>query len=269
MPSLSLIQSAIHDAHFRDEPTAAARFVRADGLSAEQRLGIYRNNTFITLTAALGATYSVVKKLVGEDFFTHTAGAYLHEHPPRPGPLSEYGETFPDFLDDFEPAQSVPYLSGVGRLEWACNVAYHAADATPLKPEELQQIPTLQLPRLRFQLHPSHQFVTSCYPVDRIWMTNQPDAADEVIELGSGAELLIVRPRETVRIHRLDDGVFGFLMALGAGQSVEIACATALAANPDFDLAQAMITLLATGVFVASDFDPLGEHQQESTQCRT
>ncbi len=267
MPSLSLIQSAIHDAHFLGEPSAAAKFVVANGLSAERRLGIYQNNTFITLTDALRTTFSVVNRLVGDEFFSFAAHAFLKKHPPRPGPLFEYGETFPDFLETFAPASSLAYLAGVGRLEWAWNLAYYAAEATSLKPADLQGIPTHHLPGLRFRLHPSHQFVTSKFPVERIWRANQPGADDKTIELDGGAELLVVRPRESVCIHRLEGGVFGFLMALDANQSVEIAHMAALAANPDFDLAQVLVGLFATGVFVASALDPALQAHKENVRC--
>jgi hypothetical protein len=39
---------------------------------------------------------------------------------------------FPDFIEQFEPASSVPYLADVARLEMLRVRAFHAADADPL-----------------------------------------------------------------------------------------------------------------------------------------
>jgi len=48
----------------------------------------------------------------------------------RAAALAEYGDGFADFLAGFAPAQSLPYLADVARLEWAINAAYHAPIAS-------------------------------------------------------------------------------------------------------------------------------------------
>lgn len=266
MPSLSLIQAAFHDAHFLGDPQTVAPFIVEDGIPAKDRLRIYRNNTFITLAEALAATFPVIKRLIGEDCFTFAAQRFTKIHPPRPGPLFEFGESFPDFLRDFEPVANLEYLPDVGHLEWAMNTAYHAAEAVPLNPAELKSVPNAQHPELRFALHPSRSLLMSPYPIHRIWQANQADAHDATVALDHGAKLLVVRPHSEVLVHALDQGEFGFLLALGAGQTVAVSAAAAIRTDPAFDLNRAMVKLLNSGVFTAFSHGPQSNPTKENEQ---
>lgn len=256
MPKLSYVQRTIHDAHFKGETIEAERLIVPYGLSGSQRLNIYRNNTFITLTDALAKTYPVINKLVGDDFFTHTASEFIKKHPPLPGPLFEYGEEFPAFIDDFEAASSLPYLSDVARLEWAMNVAYHAPDATTLHASELVDIPENELAELQFSIHPSCLLVTSEYPIEKIWTANQADGELIEINLDHGIDLLVIRPEETVDFHIISSGTSSFLKSLKQGRNVEQAYTNTIALNPGFNPAGALIDLLTIGAFVAINADP-------------
>jgi len=99
------------------------------------RFAIYRNNVVVSLIDALAANYPVTRELVGEEFFAAMARDFIVAHPPRSPILAVYGVDTPNFaasIADFPPAQSVPYLSDMARLEAARIVVYHAADDMPL-----------------------------------------------------------------------------------------------------------------------------------------
>src|SRR5512147_2014157 len=68
------------------------------------RFGIYRGNTQANAAKAIEAAYPVVAKIVGTEFFTGLAAQYRSRFPSRDGDLNEYGESFADFLADFQPA---------------------------------------------------------------------------------------------------------------------------------------------------------------------
>ncbi len=250
MHDLSFVQSALYDAHFKDQSLIAETLIIPNDLTAAQRLNIYRNNTFITLSDALSHTFSVVHKLVGDDFFFYMAAQFLKEYPPKPGPLFEYGEKFSYFIDHFEPATSVPYLSDVARLEWVWNIAYHAAEATPIKISELAEISQDRLATAYFKLHPSCQFVTSQYSIYEIWLNNQSGAEEFEFDLDHGVNLLIMRPTDVVNIHVLDASASCFLTSLNMGSNVEQSYVSATSIDQKFDLTQTIITLFSTGVFV-------------------
>ncbi len=256
MHNLSDLQSAFHDAHFNNKTFEATKLIVPYGLSGIQRLNIYKNNTFITLTEALSKTYSVINNLVGDDFFTYTANEYLKNNQPRPGPIFEFGENFPDFLDQFEPAASLSYLSDVARLEWAWNIAYHAAEENPLSVQNLSSIPNDKLATISFNLHPSCQFITSEFPIDKIWYANQPNSSIDEITLDDGANILIVRPHESVNIHNLNPSIYHFLASLKAGQNVEQAYLMAIKNNRQINPAQTIIDLMDIGIFTDIHLKP-------------
>ena len=59
---------------------------------------------------------------------------HVRATPPTSPLLFEYGRDFPDFIERYEHAQSMPWLADVARIERAWLDAYHAADAQPLAP---------------------------------------------------------------------------------------------------------------------------------------
>ncbi|MGJ8610511.1 MAG: HvfC/BufC N-terminal domain-containing protein [Octadecabacter sp.] len=143
-----------------------------DGVPATKRFDVYRNNVAVSLTDALETAFPVVYKLVGNDFFRAMAGVYLRAHPPTSPLMMFYGEAMPDFLAGFAPAQSVPYLPDVARLELALRHSYHAADSTPIAPDALAQVVPDTLPDLTFTFAPSVRLVVSRYPLQSIWLAN-------------------------------------------------------------------------------------------------
>ena len=86
------------------------------------------------LVSALEARFPAIRKIVGEDFFKGAAKLFATTQPPRSPLMLFYGDAFPTFFADFEPAREVPYLADVARLEAARTRANHAADAKPLTP---------------------------------------------------------------------------------------------------------------------------------------
>jgi hypothetical protein len=230
------------------EPLAA--LVRADGIPPAQRLQVYRNNTMVSLTEALKETFGVVCQLVDERFFRYAAHAYIQRHPPRAPRLSEYGGDFADFLAQFERARHLRYLPDVARLEWAVNLAFHAADAPTLDPLDIAAIPAERHPGLRLHPHPSCQLLFSPYPVDRIWAGHQPGGSLDGVDLGAGeCRLLIDRRSNEIRFLTIGAAELAFLSALRDGRALQQAYESAVEADPAFDLAGALAKHLTRGTF--------------------
>jgi hypothetical protein len=225
-----------------------------DGLTAAARLRIYRHHVFTSLTAALAATFPVVRHLVGEGFFAYAADACIRRHPPAGPCLSEYGASFADFLAGFPPCGDHAYLPDVARLEWAMNEAFHADEAPPLEPAALA-MPADALGGIRLRLHPSVHLLESAWPVDTIWKANQADAdPDATVDLDMGGVRLAIRRLDDDAVfHPLDPGRFAFWQALGAGRTLGQAADAGLTADPGLDLAAALRELLAGGLVVDLD----------------
>jgi hypothetical protein len=250
MTPLHELQAAFRADILRDEANVAA-LVLGDGLAPAARLQIYRNNSFITLTEALKATFPVVCRLVDERFFSFAAHAFIRAHPPAAPCLAEYGAGFADFLAAFPPAASLAYLPDVARFEWALNAAYHAPDAPPLAPGRIVAVPTERQAALRFVLHPAVQLFESRFPISRIWESNQGGAESEAIDLDSGGCRLLIY-RAGIEVHYLspDKGSFAFLSALAGGSTFEGGYTAAAEAEPRFDLAAALGDCLRRQLFI-------------------
>jgi len=156
-----------------DPTRAAPAGVRnPGGAQATKRFDVYRNNVAAGLTDALETAFPVVDKLVGNEFFRAMAGLYLRAHPPHNPLLMYYGADMPAFLTAFEPAQTVPYLPDVARVELALRHSYHAADATPIAPDSLAALAPDTLPHVTFGFAPSVFVIPSAYPLHSIWWAN-------------------------------------------------------------------------------------------------
>jgi hypothetical protein len=217
-----------------------------------RRFGVYRNNVVAGLIDALEDTFPVVRRIVGDEFFSAMARVYAMANPPRSPVLLKYGETFPAFLQTFEPAQELPYLPDVAAIEFAWLRAYHAAEQRPLDRHAFLAVSEASAPQLRLVLHSSATVVRSAFPAITIWHANREQEVIEEIRLDqAGEDALIIRPAAEVGVHLLRSGNAAFLRALGAKRTLAAATLEARNENPDFDLASAISGVIDAGAVVA------------------
>src|SRR4051794_29210818 len=152
---------------------------------AEARLNIHRRHVLHSLTEALKANFPVVCRVVDPRFFAYAADTFIRSNPPTTPCLAEYGDAFPDFLSGFEPAQGLPYLPDLARLEWAVVEAKYAPDAVPITAESLRHVAVREYPSLSFTMDPSLRLLHAQSAVQRIWAAHQGCDEPESIDLGS------------------------------------------------------------------------------------
>jgi hypothetical protein len=254
MPSLRELQRGFAAATIFSDSTALASVGIVDGgLGASARIAVYRNNVLANYRKALSATYPVVEALVGPTFFGAAAEVFVRAHPSTRGDVNRYGGELARFLATYPPALGLPYLSDVARLEWAIDQAHIAPDADALDLGSLAAVPENTFGALTFVLHPSVRFVVSSYPIFRIWQANQRGHEhDEPVDLGEGGDaLLILRGIDGLGVHRLESGVYAFLLALGRRLCLADAVERATAADAAFDLGDALRTHIAMRTIVA------------------
>jgi len=249
-PSLAQIQAEFAARLAGRESGAPGGTIGPDGAVPLKRFNIYRNNAAATLIETLRARYPVIERLVGEEFFKATAYRFIAGHPPRSPALFEFGGGFPDFLAGFGPAQTLPYLPDVARLEWLRHAAYHAPDAEPMQAAALGRVPPKDAGRIVLRLHPSAGLLISDYPALSIWETN---IADEVVrEIGperAGEAALVLRRELEVKVIRLGPGGDILLDGITQGACLAEAATRAASAAPEFSLPDALGALLAAGAF--------------------
>jgi len=250
MPSLRELQLRFGAALFDGSAEPVLPWICSNGIDAESRIGIYRNNVREGFIKTLALEFPVVQRLVGEDYFRQLALRFLADHPSRSGNLYHIGQPFPPFLGRWFENTAYPYVADVAQLEWAYQESLAAADTEPLDPSVLLQFAPEAYPDLRFRLHPGCRLVRSAYPILRIWEVNQQEtAAQAIIDLGAGADFVLVRRvAEGAEFHRLALAEFELLVALAEGVTLGDAHDAGCSADPHFDVGAALRHLVALGV---------------------
>lgn len=222
-----------------------------NGSDSGARLAVYRNNVVSSLVDALAETFPVVQQLVGTEFFRAMAVLFVRQAPPRSRVLAHYGQGFPSFVADFEPARGLPYLADVARLEVARVAAYHAADADPVSDEcvAFALASGDRMGELKLVLHPSVSTLDSRHAVVTLWAAHQVDDGAEIasVNVDVPESALVLRAGLDVLVLRAPAGAVAFVKALRAGLDLGESASRALSAAPAFDLTAVLSQLLAHG----------------------
>jgi hypothetical protein len=229
-----------------------------NGSDPAARLAVYRNNVVCSLIDALADTFPVVQQLVGPDFFCAMAGVFVRQAPPKSRVLAHYGQAFPAFLARFEPAQTLPYLADVARLEMARVVAYHAADV-PGPTDEAVSLALASGDRtgeLQLSLHPSLTTLVSNHAVVSLWAAHQTEAEMEGVVIDEPEGAIVLRAGLDVLVLLAPPGSVAFIQALQQGQNLGEAAVHAATAASAFDLAATLSLLLAHGALAALHLPP-------------
>lgn len=255
MPSLHRLQAHMMQALLDGESESEAASMRlvTGGIAPLERLAVYRNNIEINFAASLRASFPAIWRLVGEDYFLQCARQFQRSQPSRSGDLQHVGAGFSEYLAALHADDEFRYLGDVARLEWLCQGSLLAANHAPLDLQKLAGVAASQYDTLSFRLHPTARLFVSDYPCLNIWEANahETSATDEVIELGVGAErVLIYRNQLQLQFYRLSIGELGFLRAVEAGAGFASAIEAGGACDVKFDAGSVLQRLVAMQVIV-------------------
>jgi hypothetical protein len=226
------------------------------------RFAVHRNNVLVALVDALAANFPVAQQLVGEDFFRAMASVFVRQQPPGLGALAHYGgsdDSWPAFIQGFEPARSVPCLADVARLEAAWLQALHAADAQPLTAAACQAVQAsgVALHGLQLAVHPALRLLRFEHAAVSVWAAHQTCGEVDLAHIDTAVPeaALLLRPDLVVQVLPVPvaqwAGLQALLAAIQAGASLGDAAAQALAADGHFDLTTPLGQLLVAGAFRA------------------
>jgi hypothetical protein len=224
-----------------------------NGKAAQKRYNVYRNNVMVSLINALAAAFPATVRITGVDFFRAMARFHVRATPPTSPLLFEYGRDFPDFIERYEYASSMPWLADVARIERAWLDAYHAADAEPLAPQALACIPAERLADTVLMPHPATRIVRSRFPAVAIFAANRSAGPVGRIETSEPEDALVTRPGLEVQVRRLPPSGALFLTRLIAGDPLGAAAAAALAGRQAFDLSANIAGMIGAGAFTAGN----------------
>ena len=228
-----------------------------DGSDPTTRFAVYRNNVVASLVGALGEGFPVVRELVDEAFFAVMARAFAMHDPPRSPVLADWGDSFADFVERFEPAAGVPYLADVARLERARVLAYHAADAPTIGADALARrfAETATIADARVRLHPSVHVVVSRFAIVSLWAAHHGHGEVARIDPCAREAALVLREGDDASVIRLPHDAAVFVHRLAQGDTLLRAAGEAEAAaasiGEPFDLARNLGVLVDHPVLCA------------------
>ena len=218
------------------------------GLVEGPGLWVHRNTVRLTLSDALGDLYPVTRQVVGDDFFAQAARLFLRDQPPVAATLLLWGGRFPAFLEELPPAQGLPYLPDLARLEWRRHQALHGPEAPVLTAGDLAALPVDQADALALTLHPTAGLVVSDWPVLDLWQAHQgPDGFDRLRFSPRRQDIVIVRPQAQVLLQALPPGGARFLACLDQG--IGPAIARAVEEEPGFNAGALLAQAVSAGWF--------------------
>jgi hypothetical protein len=227
-----------------------------DGDAEPAGLAVYRNTIAKGCVDALAANFPTVASLVGDDWFRAAAALFAVEHPPAGPALLAYGAAFPDWLATLRPADELPYLPAMARLDRMWTTALFANEADALAAEAFALAPDV-LAAARPRLHPSLAFAWFDSGLPGLWLAAGEPEPGEMTLVEEAQGVLIVRPADAVRSRLLDAAAFAFLTTASEGATLGEAITAAAEADPAADLATLFAALIADGVFSGLDLgDP-------------
>lgn len=225
-------------------------------------MGVYQNNTRLTLLSAVETTYPVIARVLGDEFFTGLARSYVITTPSVSGNLFGYAQQFSAWLrhwlaalEDRDEATELAYLPDLAQLEWLVHQAHFAPDAPAFDFNALQAVNPAQQGALCFVLHPSCALFTTDYPVAQIWRMHQGDAAsppsidwDAVPERSLLWRQSLSQFEIAVKLEECAAGAHQFLNDLASGETFMQAASSALAIEATLDLQALLLDLVSDGV---------------------
>jgi hypothetical protein len=246
MLSLREIQSAFSAAIRSDDAGLLASLVDDGGIASERRIQVYRNNHRLGALATMQATFPVIERLGGADWFRQTAARYQEMHPSRSGDLQYLGEQYPEFLRAELAGTEHCYFADVAALEWAYQLVLTAEHRAPVDVAVLRAVAPQDYERLLFVPRPAVRLVESEFPIFAIWHANQPSAPSvPEVRLDAGASrVLLIRRADHVELRELSEGSGLLLQQWQLGTQLGAAAAAAAARIPAFDLQSCLGELL-------------------------
>ena len=219
-------------------------------LSVEERFTIYQDSTHACLVNTLLAVYPVVAKLVGTTFFNGLAGCYIAQTPSQSPNLFAYGQSLADFITDFTPAKTLPYLADICRLEWAIHRVYYAATSTSLDFVALAKREASDPDSIIFQLPAASCLLQSPYPIDKIWQQNQVRSSEQAgtVNLNLGeVKLLIWRKNGNIVLETLSSEQWQLLRAIESQLPLAQLCSSLSESSMTINVVQLLTEFVKKG----------------------
>ncbi len=223
--TLSQFQHLFSQASLRSEETPAdaellGEIIPGGSLSSDASLEVYRTGHIVRLTEAMGETFEAVWWVAGDEHYFELAKEFLLKHSSSSYNLSDFGESFPDFLDERQPFSDLPFLADLARFEWLFKEVFHLPPHIGLTPEDFQRHPLSGNLRLTFGA--SIRLFRSPYSIYEVWKlrgTTQESLQENM--WNKPQWLLCYKHQQQVYIKHVREPEYLLLHHLNSGASIE------------------------------------------------
>ena len=206
-------------------------------LQDSARLHIYKNNIYHSQQQALAAQFPIVKQLVGERFFNGCCVEYIKNNTDNSSAMIYTGQLFSNFLQNFPPCSSLPYLSDIAALEWQTQRVRLACEQSAMCVQDFEQIDIERLQHSQVHYISALHLMQSDYGIYDIWAMHQADAAKQnnSIDINQSQQLLITRQQQQMHVLPLSQANYHCLFAWQQGSSILRGIEQTMQQHADFD----------------------------------
>ena len=212
------------------------------------KFALCRNQMHKTLASRLETVFPTVKSIVGNEFFTKLTAAYSRANKLIGPEAPEFSEGLPDFIDEFEPALSFPYLPDIGMLDLGYWKSLNALDHQSIQPNLFTELTPELLAKCRISLHPACYWFSSQYAIYHIWKLYHSSQPPQHIDHRVPQDVIIIRPQYKVEVHEIDTGFIKVLDTLDNSGTLQEAFDEGSAWDANFNTVTAIQFLVQNGL---------------------
>lgn len=212
---------------------------------------LYRERALANLHEQLLRVYPITRTLLTQPEFRAASDEYFSKSMPSAIDPMKFAKDFPEFLADFPTEKDLPYLVDVAMLDFGCYQSHQAMDATPTKSKIFTELTPDQLASRRVQLHPACFWMSSSFAIYDFWQRHHAKTRSATSSnTMETQEVVIIRPKFTVEVHKVDTGLVKTLDALDAGQTLNEALMEGSLADAKFNAVGAIQFMIQNGLIV-------------------
>jgi Putative DNA-binding domain len=154
-------------------------------------ISVYKESSYTMLFNHLKTTFPLCIRFVGDSFWYGLLHRYIHDTPCKHVDINQYGNTLPQYINEFNPAKQVPCLVSLCELEWVWHDVANKKLLAVFDYESFSKISSENLNKLRFHLNPTLTIIKSQYPIYQVWESNF-NKKNRQIDIDNNAESLII-----------------------------------------------------------------------------
>lgn len=182
---------------------------------------VHQRNLYAVAQAALAITFPTIERYLDAFDFRALAVAQIYSHPLESGDWAEWGESFPDLIEQAGIGREFPFLAPLARLDWNRHRSARAVDNV-FDRESLQLLETDGVDAIGIAIARHVRLLSSTYPLLELqgWDSGQKTARDTLTVAQLPRPVLICRRQYEVEQRYIGPAEHLFLDGLLSGRPV-------------------------------------------------